>query len=95
MTQGVVLDERRRKRFRFRIPRLALHLRRDVPLAILDIAVIVPCYLVPLVLRFDGSVPRHWWGNFLSFMPLVAVLHLLSNYLLGLYGQMWRYASVE
>jgi FlaA1/EpsC-like NDP-sugar epimerase len=91
----VPLEDEPRRRFRFRIARLALNPRRDVPLAILDLAVIIPCYLVPLVLRFDGSVPRHWWGNFLSFMPLVAVLHLLSNYLLGLYGQMWRYASVE
>jgi FlaA1/EpsC-like NDP-sugar epimerase len=95
VTQGVVLDDRRRKRFRFRIPRLALHLRRDVPLAILDLAIIVPSYMLPLVLRFDGAVPRGYWRNFLEFMPLVAVVHLLSNYLFGLYGQMWRYASVQ
>lgn len=94
-TPNVVLEDRRRKPFRFRIPRLALHLRRDVPLALLDLAIILPSYLAPLVLRFDGAVPRDYWRNFLSFMPLVAVLHLLSNYLLGLYGQMWRYASVE
>jgi FlaA1/EpsC-like NDP-sugar epimerase len=95
VTQGVVLDDRRRKRFRFRIPRLALHLRRDVPLAILDLAIVVPSYMLPLVLRFDGAVPRGYWRNFLQFMPLVAVVHLLSNYLFGLYGQMWRYASVQ
>jgi FlaA1/EpsC-like NDP-sugar epimerase len=95
VTQSVVLEDRRWKRFRFRIQRLALHLRRDLPLAILDLAIIVPSYMVPLVLRFDGAVPREYWRNFLQFMPLVAVVHLLSNYLFGLYGQMWRYASVE
>jgi FlaA1/EpsC-like NDP-sugar epimerase len=55
----------------------------------------VPSYLITLVLRFDGSVPPNYWRSFLSFMPVVAVIHLLCNYLLGLYGQMWRYASVE
>jgi FlaA1/EpsC-like NDP-sugar epimerase len=93
--QGVPLDDEPRRRFRFQIARFALNLRRDVPLAILDLAVIIPCYLVPLVLRFEGSVPRDNWRSFLVFMPVVVVLHLLCNYLVGLYGQMWRYASVE
>jgi FlaA1/EpsC-like NDP-sugar epimerase len=76
-------------------PQLAVRLRRDVPLAVLDAAILVPAYLAPLILRFDGAVPREYWRNFLRFIPIVVVLHLLSNYLCGLYGQMWRYASVE
>jgi FlaA1/EpsC-like NDP-sugar epimerase len=95
VTQSVVLEDRRWRRLRLRIQRFALHLRRDLPLAILDLAIIVPSYMLPLALRFDGAVPRDYWRNFLQFMPLVAVVHLLSNYLFGLYGQMWRYASVE
>jgi FlaA1/EpsC-like NDP-sugar epimerase len=94
-TPGVVVEQTDGRTRYLRIARFAMHLRRDVPLAILDLAIIVPAYLAPLVLRFDGAVPRDYWGNFLSFMPLVALIHLLSNYLLGLYGQMWRYASVE
>ena len=93
--EGVPLDDEPRRRFRFRVASLAINLRRDVPLAILDLAVIIPCYLIPLVLRFDGSVPPDYWRSFLVFMPVVVVLHLLCNYLVGLYGQMWRYASVE
>lgn len=77
------------------VPRLVVHLRRDVPLAVLDLAILIPAYLAPLVLRFDGAVPREYWRSFLRFMPLVVLLQLLCNYLFGLYGQMWRYASVE
>jgi FlaA1/EpsC-like NDP-sugar epimerase len=94
-TSSSVLEDRTRTRLRLRIPRVALHLRRDVPLAVLDVALILPAYFAPLVVRFDGAVPRTWWHSFLWFMPVVVLLHLLSNYLLGLYGQMWRYASVE
>jgi len=75
--------------------RIAAGLRRDIPLALLDLAIVVVAYLVPLVLRFDGSVPGRYWENFRFFLPLAAVLHLTSNYALGLYGQMWRYASVQ
>ncbi len=55
---------------------------------------VVTAYLAILVLRFDGNVPPHWWTSFWSFIPVAAVLHLMSNYLFGLYGPMWRYASV-
>jgi len=70
-------------------------LRRDVPLALLDLASVFVCYLAPLVLRFDGAVPQAYWRSFLGFAPVAALLHLLCNYLFGLYGQMWRYASVQ
>src|SRR5436309_4465781 len=75
--------------------RLVAHLRQDAPLALLDLAVVPVAYLAPLVLRFNGSVPHPYWQNFRSFVPVAACLHLLANYLFGLYGQMWRYASVQ
>lgn len=75
--------------------RLWPRLRRDVPLALIDLAIVLPAYLVPLVLRFDGAVPNAFWRSFWVFLPVAALIHLLSNYLFGLYGQMWRYASVQ
>ncbi len=70
-------------------------IRRDVPLALFDVAIVVPAYMLPLVLRYDGAVPPHAWQTFWLFLPVVALIHLLSNYFFGLYGQMWRYASVQ
>jgi FlaA1/EpsC-like NDP-sugar epimerase len=75
--------------------RIVAHVRRDVPLALLDAVLIVVAYLVPLVLRLEGEIPADQWERFWRFLPGVVLVHLLANYLFGLYGQMWRYASVQ
>ena len=75
--------------------RIVARVRRDVPLALLDAAVVVPAYLVPLVLRFNGGVPSKNWRDFWILLPAIVLIHLLINYLFGLYGQMWRYAGVQ
>jgi FlaA1/EpsC-like NDP-sugar epimerase len=75
--------------------RLVRRLRRDVPLALLDVALVLPAYLAPLALAYDGQIPERYWHRFWVFIPIVAVLHLVVNHAFGLYGQMWRYASVQ
>lgn len=70
-------------------------LRRDVPLILLDIAIALSAYLIAAVLRFEGAVPNRYWENYLRFAPIAASVHVLANYAFGLYGQMWRYASVR
>jgi FlaA1/EpsC-like NDP-sugar epimerase len=74
--------------------RVAAKLRRNVPLMVLDLAVVFTAYFVPLVLRFGGTVPEVYWDRFWRFGAMAAILHLLANYFFGLYGQMWRFASV-
>ena len=74
---------------------VAERLRRDAPLAILDLGVALGSYLLTLVLRFDGSVPTRYWSSFWRFLPLALAIHLVVNHLYGLYGPMWRYASVH
>lgn len=75
--------------------RIVAHLRRDVPLGLLDVAIATVSYLVPLVLRFEGRVPGVFWESFWQFMPLVVAVHLATNLAFHLYGHMWRYASIE
>jgi FlaA1/EpsC-like NDP-sugar epimerase len=70
-------------------------LKRDVALALLDLVVAITAYLGPLVLRFEGSVPQVYWQTFWRFLPIAVTVHLMCNYLFGLYRQMWRYASVQ
>ena len=69
-------------------------LRRDAPLVLLDLAIVVSAYLLTLVIRFEGSVPGFYWHNIRIYLPLICITHLAVNQLFGLYGQMWRYASV-
>jgi FlaA1/EpsC-like NDP-sugar epimerase len=68
--------------------------RRDVPLVILDVAAGFAAYIIALVLRFDGAVGREYWEGFQRLAIFIVGLHIVANYLFGLYGQMWRYASV-
>ncbi|MGH2554739.1 MAG: nucleoside-diphosphate sugar epimerase/dehydratase, partial [Actinomycetota bacterium] len=75
--------------------RIVALVRRDVVLVVLDIGIVALSYLAALVLRFNGAVDRSYWQNFRWFIVVAATTHLLSNYLFGLYGQMWRYASVR
>lgn len=75
--------------------RVAARIRRDFPLALLDVATVFVAYLAALALRFDGAVPAGYWNSFWVFLPAVTALHILTNLLFGLYGQMWRYASVQ
>lgn len=75
--------------------RIVRRLRRDVPLAALDFALVFPAYMAPLLLRFDGRIPERYWHNYWVFVPIAACLHVLANHSFGLYGQMWRYASIQ
>ena len=68
--------------------------RRDAPLVLLDLAIVLSAYLSTLVVRLEGDVPATYWRNFWIYLPLIVGIHLAANHLFGLYGQMWRYASV-
>ena len=74
---------------------LAEQLRRDAPLAALDLGIASFAYLLTLALRFDGAVPDRYWSSFWRFLPVALAVHLLVNQLCGMYGPMWRYASVH
>ncbi len=74
---------------------IVMHLRRNWSLVLLDLALVFPAYLGPLVLRFDGKVPTKYWNAFWIFVPVAAIVHLLMNHIFGLYGPIWRYASIQ
>lgn len=74
--------------------RIVRRVRRDAPLVVLDLAVVFSAYLSTLVVRLEGGVSASYWRNFWIYLPLIAGIHLAVNHLFGLYGQMWRYASV-
>lgn len=75
--------------------RIAIRARRDLPLALLDLCAVFAAYLIVLVLRFDGSVPVRYWQLFWAAIPGIAIFHLAANFVFGLYGRMWMYASVQ
>jgi FlaA1/EpsC-like NDP-sugar epimerase len=79
-----------------RLPRaIARRLQNDASLAVLDALLVVVAYCTIFVVRFDLSVPPRFWSGFRTFLPIAVVVHLLTNWRCGLYGQMWRHASLQ
>ncbi|HEX2031190.1 MAG TPA: nucleoside-diphosphate sugar epimerase/dehydratase, partial [Actinomycetota bacterium] len=75
--------------------RLLAWARRDVVLVLLDLAVVIMSFMFALVLRFEGEVPEGYWNAFWIFVPGAALAYAYINFSFGLYGQMWRYASIR
>jgi len=67
----------------------------DIALAVLDLGLLASGYAVTLLLRFDGAVPASHWEHFRRFLPVALVIGVASNKLWGLYGQVWRHASIH
>jgi FlaA1/EpsC-like NDP-sugar epimerase len=62
---------------------------------LLDVLIVIGAYLGTLIVRLEGTVDPVYWSSFWRFLPVVVLVHVLTNYFFGLYGQMWRYASVQ
>ena len=77
------------------LARTAVRVRSDVVLGVLDALLVTAAFATVLVLRFDGEVPTHHWNRFWGFVPLGVAVSLASNWAWGLYGQLWRHASVQ
>ena len=69
--------------------------RSDLTLGMIDLILTAGSYLVVLLLRFDGFVPPMQWQRFESFLPVALIVHIFANLAWGVYGQMWRHASME
>lgn len=78
-----------------RLARFVAAGRADVALLLLDVVLVGMAYALALVMRFDGSVPGRYIDAFGSFLVVAVALHVVVNWVWGLYGQMWRHASVE
>ncbi|MGH9148823.1 MAG: polysaccharide biosynthesis protein [Acidimicrobiales bacterium] len=77
-----------------RVARAAARMRGDLALLTLDVALTAGAYFALLVMRFDGRVPERYWQASRVFVVAAVAIHLFCNWAWGLYGQMWRHASV-
>jgi FlaA1/EpsC-like NDP-sugar epimerase len=74
--------------------RILRRLRRDLPLALVDVMLVAGSFIVLLVLRFDGVIPNQYQSRLYTFLPVIILVHLGANLAWGLYGQIWKHASV-
>lgn len=70
-------------------------IRSDLTLGLIDLILTAGSYVMVLLLRFDGLVPPIQWARFEGFLPAALVVHVTANLAWGVYGQMWRHASLE
>jgi FlaA1/EpsC-like NDP-sugar epimerase len=68
--------------------------RGDLLLAIGDAAIVTVSFGVVLLLRLEGQVGDDYQPQFQRFLPLAVLVVLGANWSWGLYGQVWRHASV-
>jgi FlaA1/EpsC-like NDP-sugar epimerase len=72
----------------------ATRVRGDLPLALLDAVFVVAALGGVLTLRYDGVVPAAAWDRFGVVVPVALGVTVTANWTWGLYGQIWRHASV-
>lgn len=79
-----------------RLVRLLAQVRADVSFAVVDVVLIIVSYMTAMTVRsFDGLVEESWWGSLLMSMPVIILVHMVANVLMGTYGHIWEYASIS
>lgn len=83
--------------WRLRLAQALARVRSDVSFALIDALIVAIAYSAALMLRFIDlqGIPQRWVVDFLLYLPLVVLVHLVSNLAFGAYGHVWEYASVE
>jgi len=77
-----------------RLAARTVRVRSDVIIVALDAALTVAAFAAMLLLRFDGAVPDDRWSKFIAFIPVAVFLAVICNLAWGLYGQLWKHASL-
>ena len=74
--------------------RLVGRVRTDIPLAVLDAVMVVASFMMLLFVRFNGHIPGQYSEKLFRFLPMIVAVHLATNLIFGVYGRLWRHASV-
>ena len=82
------------RRFWARFAARSVRVRSDKILGIVDLALAAASFTTMLVLRYDGSVDSDAWNGLVQFLPLALLTVLVSNGAWGLYGHLWKHASL-
>ena len=81
-------------RWWFTIAQRSVRGSADWALLALDTALVTVAFTIMFVLRYELAVPSQEWGGFMRFLPVAIVVQLLVNRLAGLYGPVWKQASI-
>jgi FlaA1/EpsC-like NDP-sugar epimerase len=68
--------------------------KKIVSLLAVDLLLMVSSIYLSYWIRFDGRLPAHYAGQFLTFSLSSVLLCMLAMWSFRLYGRIWRYAGV-
>src|SRR4029450_3172461 len=74
--------------------RLVGRVPTDIPLAVLDAVMVIASFMMLLFVRFNGHIPGQYSEKLFRFLPMIVAVHLATNLIFGVYGRLWRHASV-
>src|SRR4051794_13204731 len=80
-----------------RWPGILSHLANIRPALVLpvqDAFLLSAAAALVLLFRYDGEVAFYAWRGLLDFLPIAAAIFVGVNAVAGVYGQLWRYASI-
>jgi len=60
-----------------------------------DAIAVTLSFVFALAIRFDFAIPSQYITNLLPFIPAIALLYLLDNYITRIYSRRWKYASFD
>jgi FlaA1/EpsC-like NDP-sugar epimerase len=78
-----------------RLASRASHVRARLVFMLLDVIAVAAAYGASEVAYFRDRAPAIYWQRFSMFLVLALFVHLVANWLFGLYGRIWRYAGIE
>ncbi len=78
-----------------RLAARASHVRARLVFMLLDVIAVAAAYGASEVAYFRDRAPAIYWQHFSMFLALALVVHLVANWVFGLYGRIWRYAGIE
>jgi FlaA1/EpsC-like NDP-sugar epimerase len=71
-----------------------VNIRPALVLSVQDAILLCAATTLALLFRYDGAVSPQAWRGLLSFLPIAVALFVGVNATAGVYGQLWRYASI-
>ncbi|NLT19878.1 MAG: polysaccharide biosynthesis protein [Syntrophomonadaceae bacterium] len=68
---------------------------RILTLMFIDTILINLAVILALLLRFEADIPGQYIDAYLSLVPYITIITLVSLYVFRLYHRMWQYASLD
>lgn len=60
-----------------------------------DILLVLAIYCSVFITRFEGNIPPNHIKQFWFFLPILPLIRIITNYVMGLYYHLWKYFGMR